>query len=89
MVLGRPARNRSARVRCDHNRSAIEKTVPAPRAWQLPRSGNKGDGTFEDVSGRYGVNMGRWAWSCDFVDLHNDGRQDIYVQNGYISGRRA
>ncbi|MEZ5392176.1 MAG: VCBS repeat-containing protein [Bryobacterales bacterium] len=47
---------------------------------------NKGDGTFEDVSGRYGVNMGRWAWSCDFVDLDNDGRQDIYVQNGYITG---
>ena len=47
---------------------------------------NQGDGTFEDVSERLGVTMGRWAWACDFVDLDNDGRQDIYVQNGYITG---
>jgi hypothetical protein len=47
---------------------------------------NHGDGTFEDVSEKLGVTMGRWAWSCDFADLDNDGRQDIYVQNGYITG---
>ena len=47
---------------------------------------NRGDGTFEDASERYDVTMGRWAWACDFVDLDNDGRQDIYVQNGYITG---
>ena len=47
---------------------------------------NLGDGRFEDVSESLGVTMGRWAWACDFVDLDNDGRQDIYVQNGYITG---
>jgi hypothetical protein len=47
---------------------------------------NRGDGTFEDVSERLGVTMGRWAWACDFADLDNDGRQDLYVQNGYITG---
>ena len=47
---------------------------------------NRGDGTFEDVSERLGVTMGRWAWSCDLVDLDNDGWQDVYVQNGYITG---
>ena len=47
---------------------------------------NDGDGTFSDVTLQSGVEMGRWAWSSDFVDLNNDGHQDIYVQNGYISG---
>ena len=47
---------------------------------------NNGDGTFSDVTLQSGVEMGRWAWSSDFVDLNNDGHQDIYVQNGYISG---
>ncbi len=47
---------------------------------------NRGDGTFEDVSERLGVTMGRWAWACELVDLDNDGRQDVYVQNGFITG---
>jgi hypothetical protein len=49
---------------------------------------NKGDGTFEDVSEAAGVTMGRWAWASDFVDLTSDGRLDLFVQNGYITGAR-
>ncbi|MDA2931074.1 VCBS repeat-containing protein [Acidobacteria bacterium AH-259-O06] len=47
---------------------------------------NNGDGTFRDVTLQAGVEMGRWAWSSDFVDLNNDGWQDIYITNGYVTG---
>jgi len=47
---------------------------------------NFGDGTFADVSIPASVNMGRWAWCSRFVDLNNDGLEDIYVANGYITG---
>jgi len=47
---------------------------------------NKGDGTFENVGHRSGVEMGRWSWSADFFDFDHDGYSDLYVSNGYISG---
>lgn len=47
---------------------------------------NNGDGTFADVSVEAGVTMGRWAWGAQFADLNNDGWEDIYVANGYITG---
>lgn len=47
---------------------------------------NRGDGTFENVGRRAGVEMGRWSWSADFFDFDHDGFSDLYVSNGYISG---
>ena len=47
---------------------------------------NSGDGTFEDRSGPLGVEMGRWAWSNQFVDLNNDSWEDLVVANGYLTG---
>jgi len=47
---------------------------------------NEGDGTFNDVSGPTGVEMGRWAWGDQFVDLNNDGWEDLVVANGYLTG---
>ena len=47
---------------------------------------NRGDGTFEDVSLREQVAKGRWAWSCDPLDFDNDGWQDLYITNGYVTG---
>ncbi len=46
---------------------------------------NNGDGTFRDVSEQAGVTMGRWAWSSPFVDLNNDGWEDLVVANGYLT----
>ncbi|MBI1899987.1 MAG: VCBS repeat-containing protein [Planctomycetia bacterium] len=46
---------------------------------------NKGDGTFEEVGLEAGVEIGRWAWSSLFADLNNDGWEDIYVANGFIT----
>jgi len=47
---------------------------------------NIGDGTFRDVSIDRNVTMGRWAWGSPFVDINNDGRPDLLVANGYITG---
>ena len=46
---------------------------------------NRGDGTFADVSESERVSMGRWAWSSRFVDLNNDGWEDLLVANGFIT----
>lgn len=47
---------------------------------------NLQDGTFRDVSLKAAVTMGRWAWGSKFADLNNDGREDILVANGYVTG---
>ncbi len=46
---------------------------------------NDGAGQFEDLSVEAGVTMGRWAWGSLFVDLNNDGWEDLYVANGFIT----
>ena len=46
---------------------------------------NRTDGAFRDVSVAAGATMGRWAWGSKFVDLNNDGLEDIYVTNGFIT----
>ena len=48
-----------------------------------------GRGGFRDESMSAGVTMGRWAWSSGFVDLNNDGREDLLVANGYLSNTKA
>ncbi|HWB03495.1 MAG TPA: VCBS repeat-containing protein [Verrucomicrobiales bacterium] len=45
---------------------------------------NGADG-FTDVSVPAGVTMARWAWGAHFVDLNNDGWEDLYVANGFIT----
>jgi hypothetical protein len=47
---------------------------------------NNGDGTFRDVTIEAGVEFGRWAWSSGFFDYDNDGRLDVFVTNGYVTG---
>jgi Flp pilus assembly protein TadD/peroxiredoxin len=47
---------------------------------------NQGNGKFQNVSDRSGVEMGRWAWSSDAWDFDHDGYPDLYIANGYISG---
>ena len=46
---------------------------------------NNGDGTFLDVSESAAVTRGRWAWASKFVDLNNDGWEDLVVANGFIT----
>ncbi len=46
---------------------------------------NDGSGTFRDFTRSSGANMARWAWSSNFIDINNDGYQDLVVANGMIS----
>ena len=46
---------------------------------------NLGDGRFREVGDICGVEMGRWAWSSLFADINNDGWEDLYVVNGYVT----
>lgn len=46
---------------------------------------NRGDGTFGDTSEQAAVTLGRWAWASRFVDLNNDGWEDLVVANGYVT----
>lgn len=48
---------------------------------------NAGDGTFRDVSVEADVTMGRWAWGSTFVDLNNNGYEDIVVANGFLTSQ--
>jgi tetratricopeptide (TPR) repeat protein/peroxiredoxin len=47
---------------------------------------NLGNGKFENVSAKAGVDMGRWAWCSDAWDFDHDGYSDLYIANGYVSG---
>lgn len=40
---------------------------------------NLGDGTFEDVTRRVGIDLGRWAMGAAVGDVDGDGRDDLYV----------
>ena len=50
---------------------------------------NLGNGKFQNVGEKAGVEFGRWAWSSDVWDFDHDGYPDLYVANGYISGPQA
>lgn len=48
---------------------------------------NDGEGGFADVAEESRVNPFGWYWGSGFFDYDNDGRQDIYAANGWISSR--
>jgi hypothetical protein len=48
---------------------------------------NRGDGTFEDLTMEAGVSVGGWAWGAKFIDLNNDGLEDIYTPNGFVTNQ--
>ncbi len=46
---------------------------------------NRGDGTFEDATDVARVAVGGWAWGAKFVDINNDGYEDIYSPDGFVT----
>jgi hypothetical protein len=48
---------------------------------------NLGGGKFRDVTAEVGGFSGGWAWGGGFIDFDNDGWEDIYTPNGFISGK--
>jgi hypothetical protein len=49
---------------------------------------NQGNGRFKSVEDGAGAAMGRWAWGAKFVDINNDGWDDIVCPNGFLTGPR-
>ncbi len=58
-------------------------------AWGNSLYTNLGNGRFRDDGQRLGVAMGRWSWGSIFVDLDNDSWEDLYISNGFVSGRKT
>jgi hypothetical protein len=82
----------SAGGRVSYQRQFMESAgAPTRASYQRHARGdtlfrNQGDGTFADVSLEAGITMGRWAWGALFADLDNDGRPDLFVPNGFVTG---
>ncbi len=47
---------------------------------------NRGDGRFERTSEEADVWDTSWSWGCVFVDADLDGRPDLFVVNGMVTG---
>ena len=48
---------------------------------------NLGEGQFRDVTAGVGGLPASWSWGGGFIDIDNDGHEDLYTPNGFISGR--
>ncbi len=47
---------------------------------------NAGDGSFRDVTTEAGPLKAGWAWGGGFIDIDNDGWEDVHAPNGFLSG---
>jgi hypothetical protein len=47
------------------------------------------DNNFKDATDSSGIAVGGWAWSAKFVDFNNDGFDDIYSPNGFITNENS
>ncbi|HEV2836471.1 MAG TPA: CRTAC1 family protein [Pyrinomonadaceae bacterium] len=55
----------------------------------VPREGSAGDSLkFDNLARAMDIEMGGWSFGAQFGDLNNDGTQDLYLVNGYISADR-
>ena len=40
---------------------------------------------YDNLAASMGIDYGGWSWGAQFGDLNNDGTQDLYLVNGYVS----
>ncbi len=55
----------------------------------VPTSEENGLPKFENLARAMGVDLGGWSFGAQFGDLNNDGAQDLYLVNGYVSASKA
>lgn len=53
------------------------------------RSENDNKFNFVNVARQRGIELGGWSYGAQFGDLNNDGSQDLYVANGFISAQKG
>ena len=52
----------------------------------VPREGTSGTSIqYANMANALGVELGGWSFGAQFADLNNDGNQDLFLTNGYIS----
>lgn len=52
----------------------------------VPREGTSGDDTvYDNLAQAMNVEMGGWSFGSQFGDLNNDGFQDLFLTNGFVS----
>ena len=54
----------------------------------VPVEDKDGVPRFENMATAMGVDLGGWSFGAQFGDLNNDGHQDLYLVNGYVSASR-
>jgi len=56
----------------------------------VPKGGGGASVEYENLASSMGIEHGGWSWGAQFGDLNNDGAQDLYLVNGYVSaGERS
>lgn len=56
----------------------------------MPRDGTSGENLkFDNLARDFGVELGGWSFGAQFGDLNNDGTEDLYVTNGYVSADKG
>ncbi len=68
----------------------LKNTRMMPESFEYAKNGgrkylfhNLGNGHFEEVSARVGINSRRWALACAAADLRGTGYPDLFVANDY------
>jgi hypothetical protein len=67
-----------------------------PLVWRRLKAMSRGSslfragrgGRFDRMSDEAGVSDTSWSWGCVFVDADMDGRPDLFVVNGMVTGKR-
>ena len=74
----------------DVNLWHLRNTRMMPESFEYAKNGgrkylfhNLGNGHFEEVSAKVGINSHRWALACAAVDLRGTGYPDLFVANDY------
>jgi len=56
--------------------------------WMPQLGKEKNDLSYHNLAEDLGIELGGWSWGAQFGDFNNDGHLDLYVANGYVSGKR-
>jgi len=60
--------------------------VPQPAAADAPAGAVP---RYENLATAMGIALGGWSFGAQFGDLNNDGNQDLYLVNGYVSASKT